>query len=348
MPLLLPFLLALGIGIVAYAGRHSAKKTPALTSGQGPSAIAVLDQFARSGRTPPPDVILCAIAEAEALGNADLVDAILHSYVVPVVAEVEAAHQRPPMQPTQSPPPARMPRMMHPAQQPQPQPQRGAAPGHHGQDSAGQAIPIDGDETEAAMRAMRSLAGDSNDLDDGAPTVASGEMFAPPTIVRGELAMSSIGLAQGTRVQRSPIRGVDAARWSAFVSSLVRDDASPSFVSQRHVGQFRHRVDRLSELGIDPESLIGSSEAQIVALERDLADAFKHAERGGLVREYVASSVHVPTGDTFEAYEVTLSGVLGVIQAAGLEGACEWFERPGDRKRFPHTTQVFLRTNGVF
>jgi hypothetical protein len=25
-----------------------------------------------------------------------------------------------------------------------------------------------------------------------------------------------------------------------------------------------------------------------------------------------------------------------------------WLEHPNDRKRFPHTTQTFLHTNGVF
>ena len=36
------------------------------------------------------------------------------------------------------------------------------------------------------------------------------------------------------------------------------------------------------------------------------------------------------------------------VQAAGLEGAAQWFERPADRERFPRTTLAFLRTNGVF
>ncbi len=46
--------------------------------------------------------------------------------------------------------------------------------------------------------------------------------------------------------------------------------------------------------------------------------------------------------------QVTLSGVLGVIQAAGLEGAAAWLESPDDRRRFPGTTAAFLRTNGAF
>jgi len=40
--------------------------------------------------------------------------------------------------------------------------------------------------------------------------------------------------------------------------------------------------------------------------------------------------------------------VLGVIQCAGLENAVGWLERSNDRKRYPYTTQVFQRTNGVF
>ena len=45
---------------------------------------------------------------------------------------------------------------------------------------------------------------------------------------------------------------------------------------------------------------------------------------------------------------VTLSGILGVIQCAGLDAAYRWFESQQDRKKYTYTTKMFLQTNGAF
>ena len=94
--------------------------------------------------------------------------------------------------------------------------------------------------------------------------------------------------------------------------------------------------------------VIGSPEAQLAALDADMLDAYKHACSSGLVDEYLGTKVELRVSADVRPAEVTLSGVLGVIQAAGLEGAVQWLEQPVDRTRFPNTTQAFLRTNGVF
>jgi hypothetical protein len=119
----------------------------------------------------------------------------------------------------------------------------------------------------------------------------------------------------------------------------------PTFNSSRHVGQYRQRRERLADLGIDPSVLQGSSDAQRMALDTDLADAYRHASAGGLT-ERLGRPITVPGLEAPQA--ITLSGLLGVIQCAGLEGAVGWLERSNDRRRYPHTTQVFLNTNGVF
>ncbi len=84
-----------------------------------------------------------------------------------------------------------------------------------------------------------------------------------------------------------------------------------------------------------------------------MRDAYGHADDSGLIAEYRGVVIEIPVPGVGAPaqptpIEVTLSGVLGVIQAAGLEGAAGWLENPGDRTRFPHTTAAFLRTNGVF
>ena len=62
--------------------------------------------------------------------------------------------------------------------------------------------------------------------------------------------------------------------------------------------------------------------------------------------ENLGRLIALPGGDTAEA--ITLSGLLGVIQCAGLDGAVGWLTKPSDRKRYPHTTQAFMNTNGIY
>src|SRR5574341_148993 len=58
--------------------------TPSGPSGL-PGPISVLGEILRVGQAPPPTVILCAIAEAQAIGRNDLASDIVHAFVVPVV-----------------------------------------------------------------------------------------------------------------------------------------------------------------------------------------------------------------------------------------------------------------------
>lgn len=180
---------------------------------------------------------------------------------------------------------------------------------------------------------------------EASPSVQPTEL--PPEMVAQ--LQEAVGLheaADQTRAMApgSPLIGVTDDAWREFVKRLERE--SPMFNSSRHVGQYRQRRERLDELGLEPEVLLGSAQAQRAALDADLVDAHQHAVDGGLLIEHVGRQVAIPGHDAAEA--ITLSGLLGVIQCAGLDGAVGWLERPGDRKRYPHTTLAFLRTNGVF
>lgn len=144
-------------------------------------------------------------------------------------------------------------------------------------------------------------------------------------------------------VPGSPLGGVPDGAWREFVSRLARE--APTFSSSRHVGQYRQRRERLAELGIDPRA-IQAAAAQRAALDADLADAHQRLVETGDLQTHVGRRIAVPGAD--DAQTATLSGILGVVQCAGLDGAIGWLERSNDRKRYPHTTQAFLRTNGVF
>jgi hypothetical protein len=136
------------------------------------------------------------------------------------------------------------------------------------------------------------------------------------------------------------IEGVAPPAWSAFLGKLARE--APSFKTDRHLGKFRQRRDRLAELGLT-EGELADEYGQEKAIAKDLADAYRHARAGALVT-HVGQTIDVDG----QPVAITLSGLLGTISAAGLEGAASWLEDESDRKRFPGTTGVFLRTNGVF
>lgn len=182
---------------------------------------------------------------------------------------------------------------------------------------------------------------------DNLPVPLAQPMGLPPeTVAQMQEAAGLPEAADQTRALApgSPIRGVPDHAWREFVMRLERE--SPHYTSARHVGQYRQRRERLAELGIDPRAIHGSAAAQRGALDRDLADAYHHAAEGGILGEHLRRAVTAPGLDGPTA--ITLSGLLGVIQYAGLDGAVGWLERPNDRKRYPHTTQAFVLTNGVF
>jgi hypothetical protein len=324
-------LVAIVFAVVASASHARGEATWAPTRpALPPSPIAVLGQYARVGAMPPPPVIICAIAEAESIGRNDLASDIVRVFVAPVVAQ------------------------HHGLQTPRPSAaQRRAAPRH--------VIDVEAEEEPEPVRAPRAPRGTAlSDEQLRAALNANPERF-----VREAASASGLNdLADAAGIDRSvlpaaaavmaataaahalssPIKGVDPIDWSRFCDKLEREPAE--YVSARHVGRYRQRKERLQELGIDPRSVIGSPDAQRAALDTDLADAHHHASASGLADDHVGRKIALPGGEA--ATEVTLSGVLGVIQAAGLDGAAGWFERQGDRKKYPHTTVAFTRTNGVF
>jgi hypothetical protein len=380
MMLLIP-LLAIG-AIAILATRHQASSAlqvpqpsmPVHASGATPSPIAVLDHFLRIGQTPPPFVIACAIAEAELIGRLDLSRALVDAFIRPVVARAEAAEaarvmnardanplswgaaQAMPASPSTSAPAYQMPmpplgerrrRHLHaeddagdqemwapagsfPAPDPAGASARSAAPGPIGIPSI--ADPAYGTRVEIVERPDRPMA---------SPVARARHEPTPPPSAPNEGTITVSGM-------NSPIADISNEAWGSFASRVSRQ--LPTFSTARHVGQFRQRRERLVELGFDPDSVASSPELQQKAFNADMADAYLHASESGLIAEYRGAVVEIPAPSAGSAtpIEVTMSGVMGVIQAAGLEGAVAWLERPEDRRRFPNTTAAFLRANGAF
>lgn len=303
-----------------------------------PRPMLVFRDYLNAGQRPPPNVVLCAIAEAEVEGDYDLRDQIYRAFVNP--SGIPSGTTIP------------------------------VAPGDDtsgGADAADpdagvrEALAATGMEPEAVEREMERIkrergqaaAAPAAPSEGAAPGVEPREARGgetPADVISGmELGAMDLGHAGPGRRLASPIVGVDGARWGAFVDRVERE--APTFANDKHVGMFRQRRERIRSLGLDPNIVASSTDAQLEALEKEMAYALHHLRESGM-DSHVGEVFLIPAapGDSSPPRKVTatLSGLLGLVQAAGLEGACEWLERPRDRQRFPHTTAAFIRTNGVF
>lgn len=137
----------------------------------------------------------------------------------------------------------------------------------------------------------------------------------------------------------SPIDGASDDEWAEFVDQLRTEEVS--YATDKHVGAYHQNRERLSRLGIEPASLT-SDESQRDAVSRDMA-AYREAERK-LIDDFGGDLVMIDGKE----HPVTMSGVLGVLKAAGPKHARSWFKNPEDREAFTHTTETFLRTNNIF
>ncbi len=175
---------------------------------------------------------------------------------------------------------------------------------------------------------------------DAGPTAqAAPPQGVPPTAVQVDLPLA------GTLVA-PPLEGLAPEPWAEFASAIECE--APTYATDRHVGRYRHNRNRLRELGIDENIFSSSLNMQDAALAADVADACARAHASGLTTDFVGSSIEVPSDSGNLSVPVTLSGILGVCHAAGLNGAAGWLTTANDRERFPHTTAAFWRANGVF
>jgi hypothetical protein len=139
--------------------------------------------------------------------------------------------------------------------------------------------------------------------------------------------------------KQSPLDGVKDDDWTDFVNSLAVD--SPDFDTDQHRGVFHHSKRRLTQLGIDPSTL-SDPESQYSALEKDITDC--NSRFGKMLRERVTELIQIDGTE----HVVTQSGMLALLKTAGNKGAEKWLADAEDRKKYPKTTETFLRANGIF
>jgi len=137
----------------------------------------------------------------------------------------------------------------------------------------------------------------------------------------------------------SPFDGIPDQAWSDFVGKLATE--KEDYKGPRHIGKYHHSLSRLEQLGIKAEEL-ASGDKQYEALVTDLKSSKELA--GDVIHEHLAHPIKV----SGEEHVITLSGIMGLLKAAGPQKARSWLTNEEDRERFPHTTKMFLETNGVF
>jgi hypothetical protein len=352
-----------------------------------PGPIAVLGEILRIGQSPPPTVLICAIAEAQSLGRDDLASDIARTFIEPVVRDAQRRGMNPnyqrgscsmsfscaprqtadrtysPMPSMSSPPPSVQPSTSSSAVAAPPAAMPPLDPSMTSMDDeisallnsdptrfmdmiSKNAFQVPMQQAQPPQQPPQAPATAPSQAPTEAPAqVSIGQSIdLPPTSVQAPQYQPAQPYRQQTFVPGSPFSGISDSAWIDFTNRLARE--SPQFESSRHVGQYRQRRERLAELGINPAAIVNLPDAQRSAVDADLVDAHHHGVESGLFEQHLSRPISVPGRDQPEM--ISLSGLLGVIQCAGLEGAVGWLERPMDRKRYPHTTQAFLTTNGVF
>lgn len=147
-------------------------------------------------------------------------------------------------------------------------------------------------------------------------------------------------------------------QWLDFLRTMC--NSQPHTVTPApYLGMFEMSVRRLCDLGymqnpkrfphkgkltwsaswVSPYSLsffLDSPKTQYQAFARSMS-------------EYAQSKTLEPlVGYRVEKRDVTLSGILAVAHRAGETACLSWFMNSKDRMKFVHTTQAFVRANGIF
>lgn len=135
----------------------------------------------------------------------------------------------------------------------------------------------------------------------------------------------------------SPLDGVEVDDWQSFCSALATKETGHK--SDRYVGKYEQNINRLRQLGIETPA---TAEDEYKTLVVDMTNYWDSEQK--LIQDSAGEVVTL----NGQEHPVTPSGILGLLKAAGPQGARSWLDNEADRGRFPRTTETFLRTNGCF
>lgn len=142
----------------------------------------------------------------------------------------------------------------------------------------------------------------------------------------------------------------------------IRGERKVSEISPGGIGLFGANARRLEQLGLMTEvkqipfeetklymgkfkgsltlqEFLSNPKLQLKVFSLNMKDYKEQIEKGPL-KKFI--------GKTIDGEEITLSGLLGLAHQAGIKGAMKWLKKAKDREKFPHTTEMFYQTNGLF
>lgn len=181
------------------------------------------------------------------------------------------------------------------------------------------------------------------DAEDVGETDAIERESEGPAVEQEQPAESLEGLGQEDL--QSPLPGISNEDWMEFIARVRTKP--PGYKSDKYIGQYEQNRSRLKQLGI-PEPTTPEQEHDALA-----SDIATHAEDfAELDRDHsgdmLALEGNINPDSEDGQHPICASGILGLLKYAGPEGARSWLKKPEDRKKYPKTTEAFLRTNGLF
>jgi hypothetical protein len=138
--------------------------------------------------------------------------------------------------------------------------------------------------------------------------------------------------------KQSPIQGLKDDDWNEFVTALATE--KEDLDTPTHRGIFYHSKKRLSQLGV--KEMPSEADAQYEVLVKDILDL------NNRFKEFILGKSATTVDIKGKSHAITASGLLGLLKSGGPKGAEAWLSNPDDRVKFPKTTEVFLRCNGLF
>lgn len=192
-------------------------------------------------------------------------------------------------------------------------------------------------------------------------------------IIKAKAKAPTVTVSGGGVFYASPFPGVSDDAWAYFVERMAVGDTktiSPQF----KLGRFGYSMRRLCDLGLccNPrqtkyqgrtvwvaEWMPGLSQSVFLSSPDLQYQTFLQDMTDGAA--YLLASYYAPAGGAdvigapgHDGKPVTLSGLLAVAKLASPTGLAQWLidavDEDGvhERKKFPATTDAYLRTNGIF
>lgn len=146
---------------------------------------------------------------------------------------------------------------------------------------------------------------------------------------------------------------VTLGQWEKFVAAIA---TSPKeHVGRKHrLGAFQMDARKLADVGAMTKAWKGSDGSWTGEWSQGLTES---SFLGSMPLQYAvfvrsmraaAPKVSPLVGSKVDGKVATLSGLLGVSHAAGERGVASFVSDADVRKKFPATSEMFVRTNGIF